>query len=141
MEFTRKEAPYLTPSTDVANMMLHVLLALVPAALAHVWYFGPGLLFNLIIAAAFCLGGEALMMQARGRDPAIALADYSALVTAALLAFALPSLTPWWVTATGALFGVIVAKHLLRSNIGKIFQSITKWFNKYSQVLFCQMLV
>jgi electron transport complex protein RnfD len=34
------------------------------------------------------------------------------LVTAALLAFALPSLTPWWVTATGALFGIIVAKHL-----------------------------
>ena len=52
------------------------------------------------------------MMKARGRDPRIALADYSALVTAALLAFALPSLTPWWVTATGALFAVIVAKHL-----------------------------
>jgi electron transport complex protein RnfD len=34
------------------------------------------------------------------------------LVTAALLAFALPSLTPWWVTATGSLFAVVVAKHL-----------------------------
>ena len=33
-------------------------------------------------------------------------------MTAALLAFALPSLTPWWVTATGALFAVVVAKHL-----------------------------
>ncbi|MBT8099691.1 MAG: RnfABCDGE type electron transport complex subunit D, partial [Gammaproteobacteria bacterium] len=43
---------------------------------------------------------------------AIALADYSAIVTGALLAFALPSLTPWWVTATGGLFGVVVAKHL-----------------------------
>jgi electron transport complex protein RnfD len=29
-----------------------------------------------------------------------------------LLAFALPSLTPWWVTATGALFAIVVAKHL-----------------------------
>ena len=112
MEFARKEAPYLTPSADVANMMLQVLLALVPAALAHMWYFGPGFLINLIIAAIFCVGGEALMMQARGRDPATALADFSALVTAALLAFALPSLTPWWVTATGALFAVVVAKHL-----------------------------
>jgi electron transport complex protein RnfD len=93
-------------------MMLHVLLALVPAALAHMWYFGPGFLNNLIVAALFCVGGEVLMMRARGRDPVIALTDYSALVTAALLAFALPSLTPWWVTATGALFGVVVAKHL-----------------------------
>jgi electron transport complex protein RnfD len=93
-------------------MMLHVLIALVPAALAHVWYFGPGFLFNLIVAAAFCVGSEILMVLARGRNPEVALSDYSALVTAALLAFALPSLTPWWVTATGSVFAVVVAKHL-----------------------------
>jgi len=112
VEFARREAPYLAPRVDVSSMMLQVLVALIPAALAHVWYFGPGFLFNLIVASIFCVGSEALMMKARGRNPQIALADYSALVTAALLAFALPSLTPWWVTATGALFAVIVAKHL-----------------------------
>jgi len=112
MEFVRREAPHLAPKVDVSSMMLQVLVALVPAALAHVWYFGPGLLFNLLVASIFCVGSEALMMKVRGRDPKITLADYSALVTAALLAFALPSLTPWWVTATGSLFAVIVAKHL-----------------------------
>jgi electron transport complex protein RnfD len=93
-------------------MMLQVLAALVPAALAHMWYFGPGFLFNLIVASVFCIGGEAVMLHARNRDPKVALGDFSALVTAALLAFALPSLTPWWVTATGSLFAVVVAKHL-----------------------------
>lgn len=112
MEFARQEAPFLRPQANVATMMLHVLAALIPAALAHVWYFGPGFLFNLIIAAAFCTGSEALVQRARGRDPGTALADYSALVTAALLAFALPSLTPWWVTATGSVFAVVVAKQL-----------------------------
>ena len=112
MEFERREAPYLRPSADVPTMMLHVLVALVPAALAHIWYFGPGFLFNLIVATAFCLGGEALMMHLRGRDVETALSDYSAIVTAALLAFALPSMTPWWVTATGSLFGIVVGKHL-----------------------------
>jgi len=112
MEFVRREAPYLRPNADVASMMLQVLLALVPAALAHMWYFGPGFLFNLIVATIFCVGGEALVLQARNRNPETALADLSALVTAALLAFALPSLTPWWVTATGSLFAVVVAKHL-----------------------------
>ena len=29
-----------------------------------------------------------------------------------MTSFALPSLTPWWVTATGALFAVVIAKHL-----------------------------
>ena len=113
MKFERLEAPYLAPPrADVASMMLQVLAALVPAALAHVWFFGPGFIFNLLVAGIFAVAGEALMMWARGRRPAAALRDYSALVTAALLAFALPSLTPWWVTATGALFGVVVAKHL-----------------------------
>ena len=112
MEFERREAPYLAPTSNVASMMQQVLLALVPAALAHVYFFGPGFIFNLIVASAFCVGGEALMMHLRGRPPESALSDYSALVTAALLAFALPSLTPWWVTGTGALFGIVVAKHL-----------------------------
>lgn len=112
MEFVRKEAPYLTPKVDVASIMLQVLVALVPAALAHVWYFGPGIIFNLIVATAVCVGSEALMMRLRGRDPMVALSDYTAIVTAVLLAFALPSLTPWWVTATGSLFAIVVAKHL-----------------------------
>ncbi len=112
MEFERRDAPYLAPAAQVSSIMQHVLLALIPAALAHVWYFGPGLIINLIVAAAFCVAGEAAMQWARGRDPLIALSDFSVLVTAALLAFALPSLTPWWVTGTGALFGVVVAKHL-----------------------------
>ena len=112
MRFEQREAPYWAPQTDVASLMLHVLAALVPAALAHVWYFGPGFIFNLLVAGIFAVAGEAFMLWARGRRPEVAIADYSALVTAALLAFALPSLTPWWVTATGALFGVVVAKHL-----------------------------
>ncbi len=112
MDFERREAPFLAPVDSVPAVMRQVLFALVPAALAHVWYFGPGLVFNLLVAGLFCVGGEALMMRARGRHPMDGLSDLSALVTAALLAFALPSLTPWWVTATGALFAVVVAKHL-----------------------------
>jgi electron transport complex protein RnfD len=112
VEFERREAPYLAPTANVAGIMQQVLLALVPAAIAHVWFFGPGLIFNGIVAAAACVGGEALVMRLRGRPAARALSDYSALVTAALLALSLPSLTPWWITATGALFAIIVAKHL-----------------------------
>ena len=112
MRFERLTAPYVAPEADVASIMLQVLAALVPAALAHVWFFGPGLIFNLLVAAIFATAGEALMMWVRGRRPEEALRDYTALVTAVLLAFALPSLTPWWVTATGALFAIVVAKHL-----------------------------
>ena len=112
MEFPRREAPYLGPTANVASLMLQVLAALVPAALAHVWFFGPGFIFNLLVAAIFAAAGEAAILSLRSRRPETGLADFSALVTAALLAFALPSLTPWWVTASGALFAIVVAKHL-----------------------------
>lgn len=112
MEFTRRDAPYVTPVTSVHSVMLHVLLALTPAALAYVWYFGPGFIFNLAIAALFCTGSEALMLRLRRRSAREGLFDLSALVTAALLAFALPALMPWWVTATASVFAIVVAKHL-----------------------------
>lgn len=112
MDFERQDAPFVTPSTDVASIMRQVLYALVPAALGYVWYFGPGFIFNLIIAAAFCIGGEAAMLHLRGKPVEETLGDYTALVTACLLAFAMPALTPWWVTGTAALFGIVVAKHL-----------------------------
>jgi electron transport complex protein RnfD len=112
MEFERRDAPFLAPSGNVSTVMLHVLVALVPAALAHVWYFGPGFIFNLIVATIFCIAGEAAMLQLRGRPVEATLLDFSAVVTAALIAFALPSLTPWWVTATASLFGIVAAKHL-----------------------------
>lgn len=112
MEFARRESPYWSARVAVPALMLQVLAALVPAAIAHVWFFGPGFIFNLFVAAVFALAGESLMMYLRKRPVEVALTDYTALVTAALLAFALPSLTPWWVTATGALFAIVVAKHL-----------------------------
>ena len=112
MEFARRDAPYVTPSTSVQAVMLHVLLAMIPAALAYVWYFGFGFVVNLLIAALFCGLGEATMLRLRRRSVEDGLTDLSALVTAALLAFALPALTPWWVTATAALFAIVVVKHL-----------------------------
>jgi electron transport complex protein RnfD len=92
--------------------MLEVLIALVPALLATIWYFGPGILINVLIATVVAVACEAAVLAARGRSVAPQLADLSAVVTAVLLAFALPPLTPWWVTATGAAFAIVVAKHL-----------------------------
>jgi len=112
MKFERRDAPFIASTNDVGSIMRHVLYALVPAGVAYIWYFGSGFLFNLIVASIFCIAGESLMLRLRGKPVESTLADYSVLVTAALLAFAMPALTPWWVTATAALFATVVAKHL-----------------------------
>jgi len=69
-------------------------------------------LFNLIIAISVCLISEAVMLKVRSRPLQPALSDGSALVTACLLALALPPLAPWWLTTIASLFAIVVAKHL-----------------------------
>jgi electron transport complex protein RnfD len=89
-----------------------VLLALVPATAAWVWFFGPGVLYNMAVATLVALACEAAALALRGRPVGAQLADLSAVVTAVLLAFCLPPLTPWWITATGAAFAILFAKQL-----------------------------
>jgi electron transport complex protein RnfD len=93
-------------------MMRQVLFALAPAAAAQVFFFGPGLLLNALVATVAALATEALALRWRRRPVRLFVTDGSAVVTAVLLAFCLPPLCPWWVTATAAVFGVGVAKHL-----------------------------
>jgi len=112
MKFRQAPAPHLAPPNSVALVMRQVLYALVPAAIAHVWFFGPGLLVNVIIAVIVAVACEAAVLRARKRPVRKYIGDYSAILTAVLLAFALPPLTPWWVTATGAMFAIVFAKQL-----------------------------
>lgn len=110
--FETAPAPHLPVRPTVSGMMLEVLCALIPATLVYVWYFGPGLLFNMGVAVTCAVATEALMLRLRGRELMPWLGDGSAVVAAVLFAFTLPPLTPWWITATGMIFGIAVAKHL-----------------------------
>lgn len=106
-------SPFILPTgNSVSAMMLKVLAALVPGIIAHAWVFGPGIWLSLALCSLFGLLFEALMLRARGRPIGPALGDGSVLVTAWLLALALPALAPWWLYALGMLFAVVVAKHL-----------------------------
>lgn len=92
--------------------MRQVLYALVPAVAGHIWFFGPGILFQLVLAVGFALGLEAIMLKLRDRPLKPFLSDYSAVVTGVLFALCMPPLAPWWVTAVGMVFAIVIAKHL-----------------------------
>ncbi|MEM8983152.1 MAG: RnfABCDGE type electron transport complex subunit D [Pseudomonadota bacterium] len=112
MKFEAAITPYLRPSAGVGAVMLQVLYALVPAVLAHCWYFGPGIVINIIVATTAAVATEALILRAKGSEPIPAISDFTAVLTAVLIAFALPPLTPWWITATASVIAIAVAKHL-----------------------------
>jgi len=112
MAFIQVTSPHLTGQNRTAKVMQWVLLATLPGLVALIWFFGWGTLINVVWASILALAGEALVLKLRKRPIMFYLRDYSAVVTAVLLALALPPYTPWWVTTVGILFAIIIAKQL-----------------------------
>ena len=80
-------------NTSISKVMRKVLYALVPGIALMVWMFGWGVLTNILLATLFCIILETLALKMRGRDIGAGLSDYSAVVTAWLLAIAPVSYT------------------------------------------------
>jgi H+/Na+-translocating ferredoxin:NAD+ oxidoreductase subunit D len=105
-------SPHGHAPITVTRIMVTVALALLPGIAACAWFFGPGVIINITFAVAVALAGEALILKLRDRPLAPFLGDGSAVITAMLLAIALPPLSPWWLTLIGVLFAIVVGKQL-----------------------------
>ena len=92
--------------------MRQVLYALLPGIVAYIWFFGPGILIQILLAVIFALLFEIFMLKVRKLPLKRSLGDWSAVVTAVLFALCLPPLAPWWIALLGMLFAIVVAKHL-----------------------------
>lgn len=92
--------------------MLQVVLACVPGTAAMLSFFGWGVLFNLVWLVSLALLIEAAVLKLRRRAVAMHLGDYSAVVTAVLLAIALPPAAPWWLGVIGITCAIVIGKHL-----------------------------
>jgi len=112
MQFPVASSPHLQSDNNIQRVMGQVLLALIPGIIALWWYFGWGVVINIGIASLTATGCEWLVMRLRGRDPKLVVADLSALLTACLLAVALPPHLPWWQTVIGSAFAIVVVKQL-----------------------------
>ncbi len=112
MSFAAFSQPHLLPAQDVSRVMLLVLLALVPGITASWWFFGSGVLVNIVLAVVTALAAEALIMRLRHKPVRATLNDLSATVTAVLIALTIPPLLPWWMTVVGVLFGIVIVKQL-----------------------------
>jgi electron transport complex protein RnfD len=109
---TFNSSPYITASASTSRLMLNVLVALVPGTIAYIWYFGIGIVVNILFAIVFALMFESLILLLRKRPLKPYLTDYSAVVTAWLFALCIPMHSPWWLIAIGIGFALIAGKHL-----------------------------
>lgn len=112
MEFQTHSSPHSGRPNRVDKVMLQVVMALLPGCAALIFYFGWGVLINLILALASALACEALVMRLRKRPVMPPLLDLSATVTALLFAVAIPPLLPWWLVVLGMAFAIIMVKQM-----------------------------
>ena len=112
MALIRQTSPHTLGKNKTSHIMRLVLIALIPALAAQVWFFGWGVIINLIWCSLVALGSEALILALRKRPLSFYLKDNSALVTAWLLAMALPPGSPWWLSLIGVSFAIIFGKQL-----------------------------
>jgi electron transport complex protein RnfD len=107
-----KSSPHGHQGIATSQVMQQVLLACVPGLSALLFFFGWGTLLNLLWLCLLALVFEAAVLKLRKRDVWFYLNDCSALVTAVLLALALPPTAPWWLGLIGIGFAIVIAKQL-----------------------------
>ena len=112
MRFDLSSSPHTPPTASVNKVMRQVLLAMVPGVITSIYFFGWGVAINLVLASVVALSCEAMMLKLRSRPMQPYISDYSAILTACLLALALPQLAPWWLTTIAVAFAIIIGKHL-----------------------------
>ena len=89
--------------------MRDVVIALLPAVLVSVLFYGWAELLVLGVSVASCILLEYLITRYLLKKPCT-IGDWSAVITGLLLALNLPASTPWWVVFIGAVVAIGVAK-------------------------------
>jgi electron transport complex protein RnfD len=102
-------SPHVHGKESTQKLMLNVVIALVPAFITSVFYFGIGAIIVTVTSVASCLIFEYLIQKFIFKKP-VSITDGSALVTGILLAFNLPSNIPVFIIITGSFVAIAVAK-------------------------------
>lgn len=110
-------APHAQTSTDTRRLMRDVVIALIPAALAAVLFFGLNALIVILTSVAACVFFEYAVCRWWFKTQNTT-GDFSAVITGLLLAYNLPSSMPVAMIILGAFMAIVVAK-LCYGGLGK----------------------
>ncbi|NLO86218.1 MAG: RnfABCDGE type electron transport complex subunit D [Clostridiales bacterium] len=104
-------SPFLrNTAVSTSGIMLDVIIALLPTALAAVWFFGLPALSLIIVSVFFAVLSELVYQRLTHQKSTIS--DLSAVVTGLLLAFNIPANAPWWIAAIGSILAIILVKQI-----------------------------
>ena len=101
--------PHIHTAVSTQSLMRDVIIALVPAIIVSILFYGWSEILVLAVSVASCVLLEYAITKWMLKKPST-VGDLSAVVTGLLLAMNLPVTTPWWVVFIGAVVAIGVAK-------------------------------
>ena len=117
-ELTISSSPHIHSKVTTRTIMRDVLIALVPALLGSIYFFGFRALAVTLVSVAGCVFFEWLC--SRIMKFTCKVNDLSAVVTGVLLAFVCPVTIPYWCILIGDFFAIVIVKQLF-GGIGRNF--------------------
>ena len=106
--YTVSSIPHIKSNDSVQGIMRDVIIALIPATIAGIYFFGMKAFLVTLVSVLSCIAAEALWQKLTHRK--ITIGDLSAVVTGLLIAFNLPAAVPLWLPAIGGFFAIIIVK-------------------------------
>lgn len=119
-KYTVSSTPHIRSEDSVAEIMKDVLVALAPASLMGIYFFGLRALLIIALSVASCLAFEGLYQRLTGQR--VTISDCSAAVTGLLLALNLPASSPFWMPIVGSFFAIVIVKQLF-GGLGQNFMN------------------
>ena len=124
-ELSISSSPHMHSPITTQTVMRDVLIALSPALVGSVVFFGFRALMVVLVSASACVFFEWLWCKLMKKPGKVY--DLSAVVTGVLLAFVCPATIPYWCLILGDLFAIILVKQLF-GGIGKNFLAVLPYF-------------
>lgn len=103
-------SPHMHSGENINRVMLMVILALLPACLCGIYFFGLGALWVLLLCTAGCMAFEAFFCKLAHKPNTVP--DLSAALTGILLGMNLSASSPWWICILGSFIAMGLGKHI-----------------------------
>ncbi|MBA1335183.1 MAG: Electron transport complex protein RnfD [Firmicutes bacterium] len=125
-------SPHIRSEDTVQRIMMDVIIALLPATAASIYFFGFRAMAIVVVSILAAVATEAVIQKIRKKP--VTISDGSAVITGLLLALTISPAMPLWMTAVGAVVAIGIGKQVyggLGSNpfnpalVGRAFLVVT----------------
>lgn len=106
--YTVSSSPHIREKDNTQSIMRDVIIALLPATIAGIYFFKMDALGIILASVISCVLAEYIWQKSTKTK--VTISDLSAVVTGLLLAFNLPASAPIWLPIIGGFFSIIVVK-------------------------------